>query len=472
MQSRLKNTISRLKENPKTPFFLVAAVLLLHFFCLEAVWIYIDSFVFLKVNFNFLVPQHAPLYPGLIHILKIFLKSDLTLFWVLKIVQNLVLLLSLFYLLKNVYRKLLIALLICAFFPIFIIQNGLFSESFNVSCCIFFLTSCYKLYTLRQLSISDLFIHFLSLMGLMLTRHVGILFILLPILILLNYKHFKLNLKIQLVSIQLVALCGLFFSNQFIRSHFDIIDSPMYGRPAMHIIDQAVNQNRSTTSGFQKKWFNKAQSKEELMAQQIILSDTNVWLSARMNIYDSLKVLHPHWSLKQIDLRTESLLNKAYYNFATTGDWVVFKQYFKTSARLIFSTYTAYSVIHNDFGTKHSDLYKTYELQELQHLKPDYSFSFRSCWILIFILADTSLSLFILYMIISSATRKRLNEFEKKLLLFYFLQISVHAVFTVFIARYTIMLNLMLLFVVVSILENRKHSSTKFLTGLSDKKNT
>lgn len=453
MLFRIKNKVSSIFKNQRTPYILVLLAVVFHFFYLDVIWNGSDSTTFLTVGASQMIPQHTILYPVLIHLIKAVTNSEFQLILILKILQNGLLLLSIFYLLFNVSEKLKIALIICSLYIFFIVQNGIFTEGFHVSFMILFLTSSWILYKKKKFKQIEFLLFLFSFMGLLLTRHTGILFLIFPLLLFIEFKLYSIKLILSTTFGLLTVLFISTLTSNFTKSQLKAIEVPMYGRPAMHIISKTLTNNKNRKSIIIHKWMNKATSEEQKQTQIFISQENSggIWLIPRQNTFEYLRKKYPKLDSVQTELKTEFLINQAYINFVKTADIGLFKQYFFTSSLLIVaSPFSSYSLIEKDLKTKKNNLFHNFSFQKTGWI----NYFILSCGVL----AQIVIYIYLLWIVIKAFMKKRLNHFGVMAILFFAIQLITHAITTVYIARYSITFIMLVLFCFISLIESHKNT--------------
>lgn len=454
-------------KNVHKSYYIVLIVSLFHFFFLDVIWNGIDSLVFLTVGVENSFPQHTILYPILINFIQGFFTSDFAVVLVLKIVQNFIFVCSLFYLLSIVNQKTKIALVISSLYSLFIVQNGVFTEGLYVSFMLLFLSSTYKIHQTKVLTGKlDTLIFVFSFIGLSLARHTGVFFFLIPLIIIfIDRKGYQKKSISKIVLFLTLSISFVFLLNKFTINHFKAIDAPTYGRPAMHIIGKTLVNNPNRKEIIYKKWKEKAQNEDVRVSQEIIADEEygNYWSGPRNKIYFYLAEKYPELTDRELELKTEKMINLTYENFVKTFDIGLMKQYFFTSSLLtIASPFSSYAMIELD---------KTIKEQNIPRKEFNINISSRignkNCPIsntvtIIFIILQPLV--FILYfskVIFKKIIKWQLNYFSIAILIFFITQLVVHSLTTVYVARYSVTFIILAFVLYVSIVENELRTKRK-----------
>jgi hypothetical protein len=439
-------------------YFIVTIFTIVSAIISGVIWNQMDSVVFIEnLRLQNLIPQHGILYPIMIRVIREFTSDIFSIIITIKVVQNLFFLFSIYYLLLIFRVRVWFTIfLMIILFPMFLIQNGVFSEAIFCSFSILFLASFFSLFERESKSVFDRTILLFSLFGLIATRHVGLLFLIFPLFYFfrecwsgLGFSWRKYLPLILIVFIQL----GL---KQFILIKGQCLNVSMVGRPGLSVIAKVFIMNPNRKNNIFLKWQRQASSNDEQKAQQIIIDNLNgIWLEPRKAIKSYLIKQYPNQDDYFLEVKTEKLMNKAYVNFLLIMDKSVLSYLLGAFYDFLKATPNA----SNDILDLHCDpsfqsfLKSKYPVLYHRSFNQN-SFSFlivRSlCFLSMVFIA------FLFVFVFLQLLKIKTNFFFFTLVLFFFFQIIVHISTTVVLSRYTLLGLCLLIFAFLSTYDQKK----------------
>ena len=467
----MKTRLLRNGASVRAAMWVVGAVSVVHFLTLGFVWNFIDSFLLLDCVLYNIVPQHAPLYPLILEFFRfLFNYNDNGAVLICTIVvQQLVFLFAAFQFLQSVRYPLVMGVALCLLYPVFMVQNGIYTEALFASFLVLLLSTAYHAYRKGSVTKRDQLLFCVSILGLTLTRHVGILYAVLPIFITFTLPSNGHQGKWRIIALQATFIMLPLMTSSVIKKGFDTMDVAMYGRPGMHVIEKILNENHERRSIITDKWMAKAKGEDEIITQEII-SDTergSVWLVPRTKVSTHLHNKYPEQDSLLLEIRTDELINKGFQNMILSGDPAVFKQCIKTFTNLILDMpIMSTTLLRLDMESKESRLFEKYDVFRVSYPP---SLVATAYWLKhLFSTLHSAFSYAVFIAIIYGVLTWSLSRFAVFLLLLLFAQLVVHSVFTVDLARYSIHLQLTLFFIFVDLAEsNSGIGRLKKLMGFS-----
>lgn len=446
------------RNSVRKSMMLVAVVSIMHSLILGISWYNLDSFSLLAVEFQYMVPQHSPLYPLIIDIFRyLFNYGDIGAVLIgTVILQQMVFLVAVYQFIISVKYPMIMGLLFCLLYPVFFIQNGIFTEALFASFLLMLLSTAYRTYRVRSILLIDQLWFMISIVGLALTRHVGILYAILPLFVTFSISKSELGGKRwQMVVFQIAVIFLPFLVSNILKAHYYTMDMSMYGRPGMHVIEKVLRKSGDRRSVLIQKWMEKAEDDDERLAQRIIseAEQNEMWYIPRTKIATEMRQRYPAQDSILLEIRTEELINHAFQNIMLTADRAVVKQCLSTFVVLgLSSPLISFVLTQQDLESKAGSLFEQHGVFRVNYpnwlIRPLLWLRYAFC---------TIHGLFSFAMLISIAIgsyKRVLSRFDVFLLLLVFVQLVAHSIFTVALERYAIHMELTLFFVFVSLTES------------------
>lgn len=466
-------TQSWIKSNPYET--LIVAVAAFYYVTTPTLFNYIDGIIVGTIGLKGLYPHYPFLYPTIGQGAVFILQNFCTAFKWMQISQLMVCILILIHAIRSVppNKKRFTTFLLLAYSPILIFQFNIISESVFFSAQILFTSTIIRYLFKNDRSLFNLGLHALSAAVLLYTKHVGILFGgILPLVFLIRWMKsresiwFKRTVYISLAYgiLFLFSVLINFFYVKILRS----TEVPLYGRPAMHIIDEAYKKidQQEDKDTFVADWAAKSSHEDELILQQFILESDDIWPEPHAKFTDYIKNKYPHWSASTQRDYVEQSLNQTYWHYLFSGNPHVLKNFLYNFWKLSpLSKNTSIEKLINshesffDHGLHQGDFYgcdfnSSFQRGNLFFVKAIYSN------------LESLTQFFLWYFLISYffiRKTRRVDELSISLLVFIFVYTFINTIFTYPLDRYSIS-NLIALIFIVIILSSYKGRLPKFLS--------
>jgi hypothetical protein len=363
-----KATFSRFYEWPYWPHIILISNLLVYYFGFPVVFNFIDGVVFGTSAINSLFPHYPLLYPLSTQAMMFFTGSFCEATLWMRAIHFVLLMVALLYTVEafeNKTQKLLFAVGMMLYTPVFVFQLGPGTEAFFLSFLILYIGSFIRLYF--RYSRWHFAVHLIAFTGLIMSRHTGVLLASIPLLFVVSCMIFNKQHPLRERSLRYLIAILLVFGSVTAINHLasfvlNAPSPPLYGRPAMHIIKNIFHKipEEAGREQLYQQWRQKATSPLHLKAQECIYLTDHPWLYPKNCLDQFVEEEYPFMSRQKKRSLSDKILNEVYMQFLSTRNKYIWKEMAVSLLKFVPIQSNASDMIPNHIMLYQSGVNSTY----------------------------------------------------------------------------------------------------------------